>query len=446
MLKTFSLGGIHPADKKLTADKTVIEAPLPQTVYIPCSQHIGAPAEIIVAKGDKVVVGQLIAKAKGFVSANIHSSVSGTVMQIGNIPDAGGTPKQGVIINVEGDQWLENIDLNPEINRNISNVDKNEIINRVTSAGVVGMGGATFPTNVKLSVPLEKKADTVIINGVECEPYLTADHRVMIEKGEQVLIGAQLIKKAVGADIAYIGIENNKPDAIKHLKELSSGLDGISIVPLKMKYPQGGEKQLIKAVTGREVKSGRLPIDEGAVVQNAETALAIYEAVQKNMPLIKRVVTVSGDSVKNPGNFLVRIGTPIKELIELAGGLPEDTGKIILGGPMMGKAVTDLNIPVIKGTSGITILTQQNSKRREVQNCIKCGRCVQACPMGLEPYLISVYSKNQMFDLCEQNYITDCIECGCCMFSCPASRPLLDYMRLGKRSVMNIIKSRTIKK
>lgn len=440
--KTFKIGGVHPDDKKITAAKPISPFPVPQTVTIPCAQHIGAPAEIIVQKGDKVKVGQLIAKASSNVSANIHSSVSGTVKTIGPVADASGYTKQAVAIQVEGDEWMETIDRSADIKHNIDDFKPEEIITKIHAAGVVGLGGATFPTKVKLMIPLEKKADAVIINAVECEPYLTADHRLMIERAEELMIGTQLLMKAVHCESAYIGIEQNKPDAIEHLTKISAKYNGIKVVPLKLKYPQGSEKHLIAAITGREVPSGRFPIDVGVVVDNAGTAVAVYEAVMKNKPLIERVVTVTGDSVKNPGNFLVRIGTPISALVEAVGGLPEDTGKIISGGPMMGKAITTLDIPVAKGTSGVLILPESLAHRSDPKACIRCGKCVDACPMGLEPYLLATYAKRKDFDSLEHNAVADCIECGCCVFSCPANRPILDYVRFGKQNVMAIIKSR----
>lgn len=444
-LKTFKIGGVHPADKKITAAKPITPLPVPQTVTIPCAQHIGAPAEIVVQKGDKVKVGTLIAKATGFVSANIHSSVSGTVKNIGPVADASGYTKQAVTIQVEGDEWEDTIDRSPDLKRNIDDLKPEYIVAKVHDAGVVGMGGATFPTKVKLSIPLEKKADAVIINAVECEPYLTADHRVMLERGEELMIGTQLLMKAVRCENAYIGIEQNKPDAIEYLTKLSANYPGIKVVPLKLKYPQGSEKHLIAAITGRQVPSGCLPIDVGAVVDNAGTAVAVYEAVMKNKPLIERVVTVTGDSVKNPGNFLVRIGTPISALVEAVGGLPEDTGKIISGGPMMGKAITTLDIPVAKGTSGVLMLPESLAHRGEPEACIRCGKCVDACPMGLEPYLLAAYAKRKDFDSLEENHVYDCIECGCCVFSCPANRPILDFVRFGKQKVMAIMRGRNKK-
>ena len=440
--KTFTIGGVHPDDKKITAASPIQTLPLPQIAVIPCAMHIGAPAEIIVKRGDKVKVGQIIATAKGFVSANIHSSVSGTVKSIGPAPDASGYTKQAVTITVEGDEWADGIDTSPNIRYDFDNIEQQEIIKRVTENGIVGMGGATFPTNVKLSVPLGKKAEAVLINGVECEPYLTADHRVMLEHSEEMLIGVKLLMKAVNVEKAYIGIEANKQDAIEKLITLCPKFPGITVVPLKLKYPQGSEKHLIKAILNREVPSGRLPIDAGAVVQNAGTAYAVYQAVMKNKPLIERVVTVTGDSVKNPGNFLVRIGTPIQNLIDAVGGIPEDTGKIISGGPMMGKAITTTEIPVAKGTSGVLMLPESIAHRKTAEPCIRCGKCVDACPMGLEPYLLSAYSKKQNFEQAELNHIADCIECGCCVFSCPSNRPILDFVRFGKQNVLRIIRSR----
>jgi electron transport complex protein RnfC len=307
---------------------------------------------------------------------------------------------------------------------------------------VVGLGGATFPSHVKLMVPEGKKAEVLIINGVECEPYLTSDHRLMMEKGEEVLIGTQILMIALGVNKAMIGIENNKPDAISHLSELAKNFSGISVHGLKVKYPQGAEKQLIKALVNREVPSGKLPIEVGTVVHNAGTAYAVYEAVQKNKPLFERVVTITGKSVKNPGNFLVRIGTPVLDLIEAAGGLPEDTGKIIGGGPMMGKALISADVPVVKGTSGILILRENESGRKEVAHCIRCGKCITVCPMGLEPYLLEKLVINGNFEQTQKERVLDCIECGSCHFTCPSGRPLLDYIRYGKSRVSQMMRSK----
>ena len=442
MLKTFSLGGIHPAENKLSANVAVEVLPVPELVVIPISQHIGAPAEPIVKKGDKVKVGQIIAKPTGFVSTNIHSSVSGIVDKIDDVLDASGYKRKAIIIKTDGDEWDETIDRSNNLVNEIKNTPE-EIVKLIQEAGIVGMGGATFPSHIKLSPPPGKECHILIINGVECEPYLTSDHRVMLEKGDEVMIGTQILMKALKVERAIIGIENNKPDAIEHLESLSKKYSGISIEPLKVQYPQGGEKQLIDACIKRQVPSGKLPIEVGAVVQNVGTALAVYEAVQKKKPLIERIVTVTGKAVKKPGNLLVRIGTPVSALIEAAGGLPEDTGKIIGGGPMMGKALSNTGVPITKGSSGILIMPGKISKRKPVQNCIRCTKCVSACPMGLSPYLLMTLAKKAIWDRTEEEAIMDCIECGSCSYTCPSSRPLLDYIRLGKGKVGQIMRSRT---
>ena len=414
---------------------------MPKTAVIPLAQHIGAPANAVVQKGDKVKVGQLIGEANGFVSANIHSSVSGTVSKVDLAVDVAGFKKPAVYIDVEGDEWLDTIDRSDALVTEIKD-DAKTIIGKIKDAGIVGMGGATFPAHVKLSIPDGKKADFLIINGVECEPYLTADHRLMLEKSAELIVGIKILMKAINVDKAYIGIEANKPDAISKLTDLCKNEQGIEVVPLKLKYPQGGEKQLINAISGREVPSGKLPIDAGAVVQNVGTAFAVYEAVQKNKPLIERIVTVTGKTVREPSNFRARIGTPVADLIAAAGGDLEASGKVISGGPMMGKAMTNLESTVTKGTSGLLLMAADESERAAAGPCIRCAKCVDACPMGLEPYLLMQYSQRQMWAEDEANHIMDCIECGCCIFSCPAKRPILDYVRLGKNTVGKIIRSR----
>jgi electron transport complex protein RnfC len=293
-----------------------------------------------------------------------------------------------------------------------------------------------------MMVPDGKKVDFLIINGVECEPYLTADHRLMLEKGRETLVGVTILMKALNVSKALIGIENNKPDAIAHLQTIAAEFQGIEIHPLQVKYPQGGEKQLIKALTGREVPSGKLPLEVGCVVQNVGTAFAVYEAIQKNKPLIERVVTITGKGVSKPCNLMVRIGTPLNQLLEVAGWNPESVGKVVNGGPMMGKALSSVEVPVVKGTSGILVLNSNESFRDPVQPCIRCAKCVTVCPMGLEPYLLARVSDISMFDIAEENRITDCIECGSCQFTCPSARPLLDHVRLGKNKVAQIIRTR----
>ncbi len=440
MLKSFRLGGIHPHDNKISKASMIEPMPLQGKVVIPMSQHIGAPAIAVVAKGDKVKVGDIIGKSAGFVSSNIHSSVSGTVTAVDAQLDGANIRKMAVTIAVEDDVWNEEIDRSADVVYEC-NLSPKDIVAKISQAGIVGMGGATFPTHVKLSIPDGKRAECIIINGVECEPYLTADHRVMLERAEEMLIGVDILCKAVGVNKAYIGIENNKPDAIAHLNSVNK-FPHISIVPLKVQYPQGGEKQLIDAVIGRAVPSGALPIEVGAVVQNVGTALAVYEAVQKNKPLLERVVTVTGKSVENPKNLLVRIGTSVESILDYCGYDKEATSKVIGGGPMMGRAMCNIAAPVTKGSSGILLMEEALAKRDESSSCIRCGKCVDVCPMGLEPFLISVMSKKGMFDELVEHLPNDCIECGSCSYTCPASIPLLDYIRVGKGKVMAILRNR----
>lgn len=446
-MKTFPKGGVHPSENKLSSSSQIQVMALPDVVTIPLSQHIGAPATAKVAKGDKVLTGQLVAEATGFMSANIHSPITGDVTSVDLVLNAQGLRQPMITIKrSEEEQWAEGIDLSKTIVKEC-NLSSKEIIEKIKAAGIVGMGGATFPTQVKLSIPPGKTAEFLIINGVECEPYLTSDYRTMLERGEELLIGVEILMKAINVKQAYIGIENNKPDAIANITKLAAAYSGISVTPLKVQYPQGGEKQLIAAVVGREVPPPPgLPIDVGAVVCNASTAVAVYEAVQKNKPLIERVVTLTGKSVKNPINMLTRMGTPISALIEAAGGLPEDTGKVINGGPMMGRAMVNLDAPVTKGCSGITILNDKDAKRGVESACIKCAKCVSACPMSLEPFSLSKLVRKNNWEAAEEGYITDCIECGSCQFTCPANLPLLDYIRLGKGKVMGIIRARATAK
>ena len=447
-MKTFSIGGVHPAENKLSAGSPILEAALPKQAVFSMFQHIGAPAKPVVQKGDVVKVGTLLAEAGGFVSAPVYSSVSGKVNKIDAVLDASGTRRMAVIVDVEGDEWEESIDRSKDLVRlsDRPDLDSKTIVEKIKNAGIVGLGGATFPCHVKLTPPPGSKAECVIINAVECEPYLTADHRLMLEHSDEILVGVDLIMKAVNVTKGYIGIENNKPDAIKLMTEKAKQYPNIEIVPLKVKYPQGGEKQLIDAVIGRQVPAPpAIPISVGAVVQNVGTAFAIYEAVMKNKPLIDRIITVTGKSVKNPGNLLARLGTPFQQLIDECGGLPEDTGKIIGGGPMMGKALLSLDVPMTKGSSGLLIMNQQEARRSEPQPCIRCAKCVSACPMGLEPYLLSKLSAMEDWEAAEKNDIVSCIECGSCQFTCPSNRPLLDMMRVGKTTVMGIIRSRAAK-
>ena len=441
MLKTFYKGGIHPPELKLSAHQPIEEFPLPTSVAILLSQHMGAPAKVLVNKGDDVKTGQLIARGEGFLSGNIHASVSGKVAKIEEVLDVSGYKRQAVFIDVAGDVWEESIKRDTNLDKEIR-LDDATILKMISEAGIVGLGGATFPTHVKLTIPRGKKAECLIINGVECEPYLTSDHALMLEKGEEILVGIQLLKKVLHVDKAYIGIENNKPDAVDHMRRLSATYEGIEIHSLKVKYPQGGEKQLIQAIVGREVPSGGLPVDVGVVAFNVGTVFAVYEAIQKNKPLIERIVTVTGKNLKHPANFRTRIGTSVSLLIEAAGGMPDDAGKVISGGPMMGKALSNTEVPVVKGTSGILILPAEESARPAIQPCIRCAKCLAVCPMGLEPYLLMPLSQQNLFDRLEWEHVMDCIECGSCSYTCPAGRPLLDFIRLGKSNVGKIIRTR----
>lgn len=441
-MKTFPKGGVHPSDNKLSRAQAVEALPLPESVNVPLSQHIGAPAVARVAKGDAVKVGQLIAEAVGFMSADIHAPVSGVVTAVDLLPNGQGIRQPMITIRREGDEWAEGIDRSKELVRECA-LAPSEILERIKRAGIVGMGGAAFPTHIKLSVPAGRRVEWLIINGVECEPYLTSDHRSMLERSEELLVGITILMRALGVGRAAVGIENNKPDAIARLGELAAAYPGIRIVPLRVRYPQGGEKQLIAAVTGREVPPPPgLPIDVGAVVCNVSTTLAVYDAVQKNKPLVERVVTVTGRQLREPKNLLVRFGTPVSALIEAAGGLPEGEVRVLNGGPMMGRAVCNLASPVVKGCSGITVLGGAEARRGAESVCIKCAKCVGACPMGLEPYLLSKLARRQLWERLEGEWVTNCIECGCCQFTCPANIPLLDYIRLGKQRVGALVRAR----
>lgn len=450
-IKTFRIGGIHPDENKLSNDTVTQPAPLPKQAVFPMSQHIGAPAKPVVKKGDKVKVGTLIAEAGGFISAPIHSSVSGTVFKVDNAIHASGYLQPAIIINVEGDEWEETIDRSTKLEtlEQHPELTPEEIVNRIKAAGVVGMGGACFPTFVKLCPPPGAKPECVIINGVECEPYITSDYRLMMEKGDELIEGVKILMAGAKVNKGYIGIEDNKPAAIELLanKLQEKGIDNIEVVPLAKKYPQGGEKQLVDAVIGRQVPAPpAIPVNVGAIVQNAGTAVAVYEAVMKHKPLFERYTTVTGKKLAKPSNFLVRMGTSFGELIDLCGGLPEGENKVLAGGPMMGKAVNSLDVPVGKGQNAVTILTDDDAHRQAAQPCIRCAKCVSACPMGLEPFLLATGSALKKWDLLEKEMITSCIECGSCQFTCPAHRPMLDNIRLGKQTVMGIIRSRAAKK
>ena len=455
-IKTFSMGGIHPAENKLTHEVATKVAALPKQAIFPLGQHIGAPAKPVVQKGDKVKVGTMIAEAGGFVSAPIFSSVSGTVFKIDTAIDATGYRKPVIIINVEGDEWEESIDRSEKLELVAAHPEltPEEIVKRVQNAGVVGMGGACFPTFIKLTPPPTAKAECVIINAVECEPYITADYRLMMEHADEILVGLELLMMGAKVTKGYIGIETNKPAAIELLTRkcdekfnIAGSKFNVEVVPLKQRYPQGGEKQLVDAVINRQVPAPpAIPVNVGAIVQNVGTAFAVYEAVMKNKPLFERYTTVTGKKLQNPGNFLVRMGTPMKDLIDACGGMPEGDNKLLAGGPMMGKALTSVEVPICKGTNSVTIISDDEARRKDAQPCIRCAKCVGVCPMGLEPYLLAKLSEVKNWERAESEDITSCIECGSCQYTCPAYRPLLDNIRLGKSTVMGIIRARAAKK
>ncbi|MEN8139313.1 MAG: electron transport complex subunit RsxC [Bacteroidota bacterium] len=437
MQKTFPKGGIHPDENKITSAKAIKKLALPKSVYVPISQHIGVPSEIVVERKVKVKIGDIIAKSSGFVSTNIHSPVAGTVTKLDKIVDSSGYKRQCIVIrtDVKDPSNFEENDL--PLKKEIE-LSPKEILKRINDHGIVGLGGATFPSHVKLNIKEDNKIDHLIINGVECEPYLTADHRLMLEKAEEILIGIKILMYATHIESAIIGIENNKKNAIKNFKKLTRNERGIEIAALRVKYPQGSEKQLIKSLLKREVPKNGLPLDVGVIVQNVGTIYAIYEAIQYNKPLTERVVTVTGKSLKDPSNFWVKIGTPVKDLIDEVGGLPEDTRKIVNGGPMMGKAIKNTDVPITKGTSGILVISEEEAERKKSKNCIRCGECVFVCPMGLEPHLLMNLTEKRMYEKAVSEDIKTCIECGSCSYVCPSHRPLLDYIRFGKSIIKKL--------
>ncbi|MBR4660373.1 MAG: electron transport complex subunit RsxC [Bacteroidales bacterium] len=440
---TFSIGGVHPHEWKKAASSPIEDFPLPEEAAVSMAQHLGSPAEPVVAKGDKVLVGQLIGRATSFVSAPVHSPYSGTVKAVEPRADIAGNMVMHVVITVEGDQWLPEIDRTPDVPMEVR-FSAEEILAKIKDAGIVGLGGAAFPTHIKLNP--QKKVECLIINGTECEPCLTSDDRIMREYPRQIIMGARLMMRALGTDTCYIGIEENKPEAIQALGDVAAYWPGQKVVVLRKKYPQGGEKQLIDAVIGRRVPSLGLPIDTGAVVQNVGTALAVYEAVQKNKPLIDNVFTLTGPNLEVHRNFRVRVGTPYSKILAAAGNLPEGPLKLISGGPLMGKAIANIEATTLKASSSLLILSGDMVPRNPEMSCIRCGKCVEACPMGLEPYLLNRLCRaGGRQDELEKERIYDCIECGCCQFTCPSYIPLLDMIRTGKAEVMKIMRSRSKK-
>ena len=433
-LLTFK-GGIHPPYRKEYTEKKALErAKSPKVVYIPLQQHIGASATPIVKVGDEVKLGQKIGEKQGFVSSNVHSSVSGKVIGIEEHEVPGG---RGLCIVVEND-FKEELHESVKPKGNLENLSKEDIISIITEAGIVGMGGAAFPTHIKTSPPSDKQIDAVILNGAECEPYLTADHRLMLENPEDVVFGLKILMKALNVSKGYIGIEVNKLDALESIKKEAQKYSDIQVIPLKVKYPQGAEKQLIYACTGKEVPSGGLPMDVGVVVNNVATAAQIAQTIKTGMPLVERITTVTGSCIKEPKNLIVKVGTLVFEVIQQCGGIKEDKnlGKVVIGGPMTGIAQYTMDIPVNKGESGILLLDEKESHKQKPQNCIRCGKCVDVCPAFLQPLYISAYSLKNDFESCEKYRVLDCIECGSCSFVCPSARPLLQSCINAKREIV----------
>ncbi|KGM97447.1 electron transporter RnfC [Clostridium novyi A str. 4552] len=431
-LLTFKRGVHPPHGKYLTENKAIEDLEPKELLVFPMSQHIGAPAECLVKKGDRVLVGQKIGQANGFISANIHSSVSGNVKDVKPVLLASGGKSLAVI--VENDGQYEEIEMPKP--KDYKTMSKEEIIELVKEAGVVGMGGATFPTNVKLAPPPDKNIDAIIVNGAECEPYLTCDHRLMLEETNMIVEGLKVILHIHPQAKGYIGIEDNKKNAIEALKEATKDIPNIEVKALKTKYPQGAEKQLIYSVMKREVPSGKLPADAGCIVQNINTVREVYNAVVNGRPTISRVVTITGEAIKNPKNLRVRLGMSYRELVEACEGFKEEAVKVISGGPMMGMAISTLDVPVIKGSSGILCLTEKQAVLPEESSCIRCGRCVEACPMFLIPSKLDSLGRRKEYEEFEGNNGLDCIECGSCTFVCPAKRHLIQSIRTSKRTVL----------
>ena len=425
--------GIHPDGRKDLSMNKAIQDLLPKgDLVFPMQQHIGAPCDPLVKKGDRVFVGQKIGESKAFVSAPIYSSVSGTIKDISPRLHSNGTMVLSII--VENDNTYDEVQTLIAHN-DYEKLSKPELVSIIKEAGIVGMGGAGFPTHIKLNPPADKNIDSIIINAAECEPYLTCDYRLMLEKSNEIAIGLKIILQMFPGARGYIGIEDNKPDAIDVMKKACVNLSNVEVTPLITKYPQGAEKQLIYSITGRELSSGKLPADVSCIVQNVGSAYEIYNAVVNGKPLIERVLTVTGEAIKEPLNLRVRFGTSIDEVIQAAGGFKETPVKVISGGPMMGMALSSLNTPVIKGTSGILCLTKQQAKLEEESSCIRCGKCMGVCPMNLNPTKLNSLVLRGKYEDFEEYHGMDCIECGCCSYACPAKRHLTQTFREGKRTV-----------
>ncbi|MDR1112383.1 MAG: electron transport complex subunit RsxC [Bacteroidales bacterium] len=439
-MRTFKIGGVHPEENKFAKNVAYETFPLPKQAVVFLNQHLGAPAKALVTKGEHVKAGQLIGRGEAFISAHVHAPVSGTVAKVELIADISGYRKEAIVIDVENDEWADGIDTSDALISNIR-LTQNEIVERIRACGIVGLGGACFPTHVKYMFPTDKKVDYLLINAAECEPYITTDNRMMLEKAEACLIGIEALLIASGAPQAIIGIEHNKPEAVTHLIHAAKNHPKIKIVPLRTKYPQGAEKQLIKSLVNRIVPNGKLPLDVGVIVNNIATAHAVYEAVQKNKPLVETYMTVTGKQLQSCKNYKVRIGTSIMEILNSV-GIPENTGKIISGGPMMGKAIANLDAYAVKGMSSLLLMDESESVRGEIHNCLRCGKCVTACPMGLEPNMLQPLAERKRYEDCERYGIMNCIECGSCAYGCPSNRSLLDYIRVGKVQTGALIRSR----
>jgi electron transport complex protein RnfC len=423
--------GVHPPESKITKDSPIKAAQLPKKVVIPLSQHIGAPCKPLVKVGDEVKIGQKIAESDAFCSAPIHASISGKVTEIAKKPHPGCGEFQAIVIESNGKMiW----DASVMHRDNVDSLSQKELIEIVKQAGIVGMGGAMFPTHVKFSVPEGKHINTIILNGAECEPMLTCDHRLMVEHPSQIIKGLKLIMKIAGAKKAIIGIEKNKPDAISALEKETKNEEHIHVVGLKTMYPQGAEKMLVHSLTGRKVPCGCLPLDVSVIVNNVGTAKAVHDAAYHGKPLVERAVTITGD-VKEPRNLLVKIGTSFADLIEQCGGFDHEPHKIINGGPMMGIAQYTADVPVLKGTSGILIQNKNSLIKGKESVCIRCGKCIETCPMKLMPTTIANYAKHDLIDVAEENHAMDCIECGCCSYSCPSKIPLVQYLKYAKSEI-----------
>jgi H+/Na+-translocating ferredoxin:NAD+ oxidoreductase subunit C len=429
--KTYTFNhGVHPEEfKELSSHCEVQRMPFVEEYTLPLGQHIGAPSKALVAKGDKVKRGQKIADAGGFVSVALHSPVDGTVSDIGIFDNPNGQVLPAIKIKTDpySTQRVEDAPID------LDNMDAKQFISAVQDAGIVGLGGAAFPTHVKFAIPDDKKCKYIMLNGCECEPFLTADHRVMVESPEEIIDGINILNKYVNAEKAYIGIEANKPDAIEALKKAAATSSfPIEVMALQVKYPQGAEKMMITAILGKEVPSGKLPLDLGCLVGNVGTFKALAEYVRKGKPLVERVVTVTGTAIKNPANVLVPIGTPMRDVIELCGGITDDAARILLGGPMMGAVQKSLDVPVVKGTSGILILTDNEVRDLEEYNCIRCGKCVDACPIFLNPSMMGMLAKKGLWDEMLDYNVMDCFECASCSFVCPSAIPLVQSFRVAK--------------